>query len=136
MSDAYKPYRLLHQLGYVSLRLNHAAKEYARGDISINALEGSWAHFKLSLQAIYVGVSKKHLQKYCAEFAYRYNHRNMDDGERFNDWFDYCKGHVTYKTLIAGMKKPKKQMRPNKDLIMKTLFPEQSMHLPDIEDLF
>src|SRR5665213_2008860 len=60
MSDEYRPYRFLHKLGYISLRVNHGQHEYARGDISTNALEGTWTHLKLSLQAIYVGVSKKH----------------------------------------------------------------------------
>ncbi len=119
MSDEYKPYRLIHQLGYVSMRVNHGSNEYARGEISTNALEGTWAHFKLSLQAIYVGVSQKHLQKYCAEFSYRYNRRAMDDGERFNDWFSYCKGHIEYKTLIAGRKRPKKLLRPKNPLYTK-----------------
>jgi hypothetical protein len=53
-------------------------------------------------------VSKKHLQKYCAEFSFRYNHREQEDGERFNSWFQYANGHITYKTLIAGKKRPKK----------------------------
>jgi len=32
----------------------------------------------------------------------------MSDGERFEDWFDYCRGHITYQTLIAGKRRPKK----------------------------
>ena len=40
----------------------------------------------------------------------------MDDGPRFEDWFSYCKGHMTYKTLIAGMKKPKKLLNPKNPL--------------------
>lgn len=100
------------------MRVNHGQKEYVRGGVHINSLEGSWAHLKLSLQAIYMGVSKKHLQKYCAEFAYRYNSRAMDDGSRFKDWFNNCKGHTTYKSLIAGTKQPKKVLDPPKGLLL------------------
>lgn len=114
MSDSYRPYRTIDKLGYDSQRVDHAAKEYVRDNISTNALEGSWAHFKLSIQAIYVGVSQKHLQKYCAEFSFRYNSRAMDDGERFNDWFNYSKGRIIYKTLTEGKKKPKKLLNPKK----------------------
>jgi transposase-like protein len=116
MSDEYRPYRTIHKLGYDSQRVNHGSNEYVRGNVSTNALEGTWAHFKLSLQAIYVGVSQKHLQKYCAEFSYRYNRRQMDDGARFEDWFDYCNGHITYRTLIAGTKRPKKMLAPKNPL--------------------
>jgi hypothetical protein len=136
MSDNYEPYRTIDKLGYDSQRVDHAGKEYARGNVSTNALEGSWAHFKLSLQAIYVGVSKKHLQKYCAEFAFRYNHREQDDGERFSNWFQHAHGHITYKTLTAGKKRPKKliYMKPNKSQFKRVMLPGQRLaQLPDME---
>lgn len=116
MSDEYRPYRSIHKLGYDSQRVNHGANEYVKGNISTNALEGTWAHLKLSIQAIYVGVSQKHLQKYCAEFSFRYNRRAMSDGERFEDWFDYCRGRITYQTLIAGKRRPKKMIRSKNPL--------------------
>ena len=125
MSDNYQPYRTIHKLGYDSQRVDHAGGEYVRDNISTNALEGSWAHFKMSLSAIYVGVSKKHLQKYCAEFAFRYNHRDQDDGERFTEWFKYSTGHITYKNLIAGKRRPKKiiNVKPNKPQFKRTMVP-------------
>jgi transposase-like protein len=132
MSDNYKPYRTIGKFGYDSKRVDHAGKEYVRGNVSTNALEGSWAHFKLSIQAIYVGVSKKHLQKYCAEFAFRYNHREQDDGQRFNDWFRYSTGHLTYKNLIAGHKKPKKPMHPSKSEFRQAMLPGKSFGVIDI----
>ncbi len=116
MSDEYRPYRSLNKLGYDSQRVNHSANEYVKGNVTTNALEGTWAHLKLSIQAIYVGVSQKHLQKYCAEFSFRYNRREMSDGERFEDWFGYCRGHITYQTLIAGKRRPKKIVRPKNPL--------------------
>lgn len=125
MSDNYKPYRTINRLGYDSQRVDHGQNEYVRGNVTTNALEGSWAHFKLSLQAIYVGVSKKHLQKYCAEFAFRYNRREQDDGQRFNEWFQYSSGHLTYKDLTAGHKKPKKlvRLKPSKPQFKRAILP-------------
>lgn len=133
MSDSYRPYRTIDKLGYDSQRVDHASGEYVRGNISTNALEGSWAHFKLSLSAIYVGVSKKHLQKYCAEFTFRYNHRDQNDGDRFHDWFQHANGHVTYKSLIAGRKKPKKlvNLKPSKPQFKGAMLPDD-MPLLDI----
>jgi transposase-like protein len=101
MSDEYYPYQLLSKLGYIGLQVNHGDKEYVRGEVHTNSIEGTWSHFKLSLQAIYVGVSRQHLQKYCAEFAFRYNRREEDDGQRFMEWFGYCKGNLTYRKLIG-----------------------------------
>ncbi len=133
MSDNYQPYRSIDRLGYDSQRVDHAGGEYVRNNISTNALEGSWAHFKLSLSAIYVGVSKKHLQKYCAEFAFRYNHRDQDDGQRFTDWFQYSTGHITYKTLIEGKKRPKKivKLKTSKPQFKRIMLPGDEPLLPD-----
>lgn len=128
MSDEYRPYRSLNKLGYDSQRVNHSANEYVKGNVTTNALEGTWAHLKHSIQAIYVGVSQKHLQKYCAEFSFRYNRREMSDGERFEDWFGYCRGHITYKKLIAGKRRPRKITKPKNPLSVNRI-----RRLPDIE---
>ncbi len=53
--------------------VNHGHKEYVRGEAHTNTIEGYWSHLKKGLDAIYIHVSKKHLQKYCDEYAYRYN---------------------------------------------------------------
>lgn len=51
---------------------------------------------------VYIGVSPKHLQKYCAEYEYRYNTRELKDDERFGKWFDFVNGaNLTYKKLIG-----------------------------------
>lgn len=55
--------------------VTHKAEEYVRDGVSTNTIDGAWDHLKLGLKAIYMGVSPKHLGKYCDEFAYRYNTR-------------------------------------------------------------
>lgn len=80
--------------------VNHAKGEYARMGVTTNTIEGAWMHLKASLDAIYIGVSPKHLQRYCDEFCYRYNTRDMQDGERFELWFRFIQGkRLMYKTL-------------------------------------
>lgn len=56
--------------------VNHRKKEYARGDLHTNTIEGFWSQLKRSINGTYHYVSPKHLQKYVDEFAFRYDHRD------------------------------------------------------------
>jgi len=60
----------------------HSAKEYVRGDIHSNTVESFFAIVKRGLNGIYHAVSKKHLHRYMSEFEFRYNNRQLEDGER------------------------------------------------------
>jgi transposase-like protein len=60
----------------------HKVKEYVRGDVHSNTVEGFFAIVKRGLNGIYHSVSKKHLHRYLAEYEFRYNNRTLDDGER------------------------------------------------------
>jgi len=102
MTDEYRPYNHVAKLGYAYERVNHSAKVFAVGRVHTNTIEGAWSHFKLSIRAIYIGVSAKHLQKYCAEYEYRYNTRGLNDSDRFYRWFEYVNGkNLRYKDLIG-----------------------------------
>jgi transposase-like protein len=102
MTDEYRPYNHVTRLGYEHYRVNHSSKEFAVGQNHTNTIEGAWSHLKLSLRAIYIGVSPKHLQKYCAEYEYRYNTRDLKDDERFDKWFGFVNGaNLPYRRLIG-----------------------------------
>ncbi len=60
----------------------HSAKEYVRGEIHSNTIEGFFSTVKRGLNGIYHSVSKEHLGSYLSEFEFRYNHRDLEDGER------------------------------------------------------
>lgn len=65
--------------------VNHSAKEYARGDVTTNSMEGYFSIFKRGMRGIYQHCGEKHLHRYLAEFDFRYNHRvklGFNDGER------------------------------------------------------
>jgi transposase-like protein len=62
--------------------VNHSRGEYARGNVTTNTVEGFFSLLKRGLYGTFHSVSKKHLHRYCDEFAFRYNTRAMDDGER------------------------------------------------------
>ena len=65
--------------------VNHAAKEYARGDVTTNTVEGYFSIFKRGMRGVYQHCAEKHLHRYLAEFDFRYNYRaslGYNDAER------------------------------------------------------
>jgi len=55
--------------------VSHGNKEYARGDVTTNTVEASFAILKRGLIGTFHSVSEKHLQRYCNEFDFRWNTR-------------------------------------------------------------
>ncbi|MEI8152744.1 MAG: IS1595 family transposase [Hyphomicrobiales bacterium] len=55
--------------------VNHSRKEYARGDVTTNSVEGYFSIFKRGMKGVYQHCDEKHLHRYLAEFDFRYNHR-------------------------------------------------------------
>ncbi len=62
--------------------VKHSVGEYVRGDVHTNTIEGFFSIFKRGMYGTFHSVSKKHLHRYCSEFEFRYNLRDVDDGER------------------------------------------------------
>ena len=65
--------------------VNHTAKEYARGDVTTNTVESSFALLKRGLVGTFHSVSEQHLQRYATEFDFRWNTRQklgLDDAQR------------------------------------------------------
>jgi hypothetical protein len=69
--------------GFKHLRIQHSAKEYVRGNIHTNSIEGFWSLLKCGIGGVYHSVSEKHLQSYINEYGFRYNHRK-DEHPMFN----------------------------------------------------
>jgi hypothetical protein len=67
-------------------RVNHTADEYVRYEnglcITTNAVEGFFANLERGITGVYHQVGKQHLHRYLSEFDFRYNTREMKDGER------------------------------------------------------
>lgn len=55
--------------------VNHFIKEYVRGDVHTNTVEGYFGLFKRGMKGIYQHCDEKHLHRYLAEFDFRYNNR-------------------------------------------------------------
>jgi transposase-like protein len=55
--------------------VHHYKKEYARGDITTNTVEGAFSIFKRGMKGVYQHCGEQHLHRYLAEFEFRYNNR-------------------------------------------------------------
>jgi transposase-like protein len=60
----------------------HSRKEYVRGRIHTNTIEGYFSILKRGLRGVYQHVGKRHLRRYVGEFDFRYNNRDISDDER------------------------------------------------------
>ncbi len=69
--------------------MDHGAGEYVckteNGKAHINTAEGHFSQLKRSIDGTHHHVSAKHLDRYLAEFDYRYTTRQQDDGTRTQD---------------------------------------------------
>jgi len=67
--------------------VNHREREYSRQEadgvrVSTNTVEGFFSLLKRGVYGSFHHVSKQHLHRYLSEFDFRYNARDVDDGER------------------------------------------------------
>ena len=90
VKDNYRHEVVQHSLGiYVNKKGFHT-----------NSIEGFWSHFKRGIEGVYYLVSPKHLPKYCKEYSFRYNTRDISDGERFNLFLQQPTERLYYGELL------------------------------------
>lgn len=68
---------------YLHETVDHA-KEYVRGDVHTNSMENFWSLLKRCIHGTYISVMPWHLTRYVDEQAFRFNERDLTDGERFD----------------------------------------------------
>jgi len=82
--------------------VKHSQEEYVRGNVHTNSIESFWALFKRGYRGTYHQMSRKHLQRYIDEFAFRWNIRgNMDEVFAHLMQNTGKTGKMSYETLIA-----------------------------------
>lgn len=83
--------------------ISHGKFEYVRGDVHSNTAESFWALFKRGYYGTYHTMSKKHLQRYVDEFAFRFNNRNLTMDELFGKVVQKLsmRDRISYKLLTA-----------------------------------
>jgi len=59
--------------------IHHSSKQYVKGDVHTNTIEGFWSQMKRSMDGTHHVISPKYLHAYVSEFQWRYNHRKSDE---------------------------------------------------------
>jgi transposase-like protein len=77
MTDGEGQYRLVASMFKSHDVVNHSAGEYVRGNAHTNTVEGYFSILKRGIYGTFHSVSPQHLQRYCNEFDFRYNHRQV-----------------------------------------------------------
>ncbi len=82
MTDDFFAYRSVGE-GMASHEVvKHQNEEYVRGEAYTNTVEGFFSLLKRGINGVYHHVSRGHLDRYCDEFAFRYENRKVTDGQR------------------------------------------------------
>lgn len=92
--------------GHSHSTVNHSKKEYVRGDVHTNTVEGYFSILKRGIVGTFHNVSEQHLQRYVDEFDFRYNHRQslgVNDEERAHYALRGIEGkRLTYRRINAA----------------------------------
>ena len=82
--------------------VNHIMGEYVRKGVTTNHVEGFFSQLKRSIDGTFHAVSATHLQRYLAEFDYRYSTRKVSDSDRMRDLLGRAGNRrLTYDTLTG-----------------------------------
>lgn len=82
-TDGYPPYQKLKSWGYRHASVDHNRREYVRGRIHTNNIEGFWGIMKRTMGTI-GGMRRNRLYLFAGEIVWRFNHRKetRDEKER------------------------------------------------------
>lgn len=75
-TDEMPSYNRLTSLGYAHDTVQHAAKEYVRGAVHTQTIDGLWSNVKRGIDGVNHSVTPKYLQGYLDSYTFRYNHRD------------------------------------------------------------
>ena len=97
MTDEFLAYKNLDK-EFDHHTVNHGAGEYVNGDVHTNTVEGFFSILKRGINGVYHHVSEQHLDRYLAEFAFRYDNRKVEDIVRVGIALKQTEGkRLTYK---------------------------------------
>jgi transposase-like protein len=106
ISDEYQVYTGIGWHFASHQTVTHSIKEYVRGDVYTNTVEGYFSILKRGIYGVYQHVSEAHLKRYLAEFDFRYSHRiklGIDDVKRADLALLGARGkRLTYQTTRSG----------------------------------
>lgn len=80
----------------------HGGGEYVRGDVSSNAAENYFSQLKRSLDGTHHRISDVHLDRYLAEFDFRFSTRKLSDTQRMQRLMGQTGRRLSYRPLTGG----------------------------------
>ena len=105
MTDDARHYKQMGKVSATHETVAHTKKEYVRGNIHTNTIEGFFGLLKRGLIGTYHHVGSHHLQRYVSEFDFRYNNRTalgVTDAERTDTALKGIVGkRLTYRRINA-----------------------------------
>lgn len=105
MTDSLIAYKGLDKFFDSHEVIHHERNEFEVGDVHTNTVEGFFSLLKRGIIGIYHQTSVKHLQRYCDEFAYRYNTRKLKDCDRFTISLQNMERRLTWDRLVQKVEK-------------------------------
>jgi len=99
MTDESRLYRNLKGRGFDHEIVIHSDKEWVRGDVHTQSIDGFWGLLKRGIIGSFHQLSIKHLDRYVQEFCYRWN--NQSNQQLFA---------VTIAALVLGIPLPYKKL--------------------------
>ncbi len=109
MTDGFRSYR--HLETYIDrLEINHK-KEFSRGIVHVNTIEGFWSYVKNGIKGSYKAISKKYLPFYLVEYEWKFNNRNF----RGNEFEKFLKSALTHEKELEHWKA--KSINQVKDIV-------------------
>ena len=99
-TDEAKAYQSM--IGVLHEAVKHSVSEYVNGMAHTNGVESFWAVLKRTYHGVYHHISKKHLNRYVAQFAGKNNLRNMDTIDQMQHIVTGMVGRrLLYRELVA-----------------------------------
>lgn len=91
-TDELRSYRMLSDSFTDHVAVNHSAGEYVKNGATTNHAEGFFSQLKRSLDGTHHHVTVEHLDRYLAEFDFRYSTCKMSDADRMERIIDGVAG--------------------------------------------
>jgi hypothetical protein len=79
MTDESRLYANLTRRGFQHEIVIHSDKEWVRGEVHTQSIDGFWGLVKRGLIGSFHQVSTKHLDRYIQEFCYRFSNRKNQE---------------------------------------------------------
>jgi transposase-like protein len=107
MTDEFKGYAKFDEV-VEHLTIDHSKKQFSKGIVHTNTMEGFWAIVKNSIRGNYIALSKKYLPFYLVQAQYIFNRRNAK-----NDVFEefLTQAVKVDKSHFMNLYKPVKEVR-------------------------